>query len=47
MKKIGLIGFFGWGNFGDELFLEVYKEYLGNDFDIEVIHDMDKKPYFS
>jgi polysaccharide pyruvyl transferase WcaK-like protein len=47
MKKIGLIGFFGWGNFGDELFLEVYKEYFGKDFELEVIHNMDKKPYFT
>lgn len=23
--RIGLVGYFGWGNYGDELFLEVYK----------------------
>lgn len=24
--RIGLVGYFGWGNFGDELFVETYKE---------------------
>lgn len=46
-KKVGLIGFFGWGNFGDELFVEVYKQALGPHFDVSVIHDLQKKPYFT
>jgi polysaccharide pyruvyl transferase WcaK-like protein len=47
MKKIGLVGFFGWGNFGDELFVEVYKQFLEPHFEIKVVHDLLKKPYFS
>jgi polysaccharide pyruvyl transferase WcaK-like protein len=47
MKKIGLIGFFGWGNFGDELFVKTYEEYLGKNFIVEVVHDITKRPYFS
>lgn len=47
MKRIGLVGFFGWGNFGDELFVEVYKRYLGPYFEVSVVHDLLKKPYFS
>src|SRR5690606_1999795 len=46
-KRIGLVGFFGWGNFGDELFVEVYKRYLGPHFEVSVVHDLLKKPYFS
>lgn len=46
-KRVGLVGFFGWGNFGDQLFVETYKQVLGPFFDVEVIHDLLKKPYFS
>lgn len=46
-KKIGLVGFFGWGNFGDELFVETYRQALGDDFDLHVLPDMTEKPYFS
>lgn len=45
--KIGLVGYFGWGNFGDELFMEVHKEFLSNDYDLEVVHDQLEAPYFS
>jgi polysaccharide pyruvyl transferase WcaK-like protein len=44
---IGIGGFFGYGNYGDELFLEVYKEHLGKDFRLEVLPDQLEKPYFS
>lgn len=46
-KKIGLVGFFGWGNFGDELFLKAHHHYLGSEFDLEVVHDILERPYFS
>ncbi|HEY1707270.1 MAG TPA: polysaccharide pyruvyl transferase family protein [Rhizomicrobium sp.] len=46
-KKIGLVGFFGWGNFGDELFLEAHKQFLGDLGDIAQINDLTKRPYFS
>jgi len=45
--RVGLVGFFGWGNFGDELFLRVYDQYLGDDFELSVLHDMTRRPYFS
>jgi polysaccharide pyruvyl transferase WcaK-like protein len=45
--KIGLVGYFGWGNFGDELFVEAHKEYLGNEYDLEIVHDKLEAPYFS
>ncbi|MCP5156287.1 MAG: polysaccharide pyruvyl transferase family protein [Ectothiorhodospiraceae bacterium] len=47
MKRVGLVGFFGWGNFGDELFVEVYRQHLGDAFSLAIPHDLLKKPYFS
>lgn len=44
---IGLAGFFGYGNYGDELFVSVFKEYLGDQFDLRFLTDSLKKPYFS
>ena len=46
-KRIGLVGYFGWGNFGDELFLEAHRQHLGGEFELEVIHDLLSEPYFS
>ncbi|WP_299585362.1 polysaccharide pyruvyl transferase family protein [uncultured Microbulbifer sp.] len=46
-KKIGLVGFFGWGNFGDELFVQVFEQWLGDDFELKVLNDLTYKPYFS
>ncbi|WP_193085948.1 polysaccharide pyruvyl transferase family protein [Halomonas sp. FME65] len=45
--KIGLVGYFGWGNFGDELFMEAHKQFLAKDYDLEVVHDKLEQPYFS
>lgn len=44
---LGIVGFFGHGNFGDELFLDVYHEYFGDDYDLVVLPDLLTKPYFS
>lgn len=44
---IGLVGYFGWGNFGDELFVTVLQEWLGEQFELKVMHDLLKRPYFS
>jgi polysaccharide pyruvyl transferase WcaK-like protein len=44
---LGLAGFFGYGNYGDELFLRVFEEHLGADFDLRVLPDQLEAPYFS
>lgn len=44
---IGLAGFFGYGNYGDELFVSVYKEYLSEKFDLRFLSDLPTKPYYS
>jgi len=31
---VGLVGFYGHGNYGDDLFLEVFREHLGRDFEL-------------
>lgn len=45
--KVGLIGFFGWGNYGDELFLDQWHRVLDEHFDARPIHDLLRAPYFS
>jgi len=45
--KVGIGGFFGYGNYGDELFLEVFREHLGAAFELEVLPDRLDSPYFS
>lgn len=47
MKRVGLIGYFGWGNFGDELFVQAHKQHLGGIFDVSVVHDLLEDPYFT
>ncbi|MBV0894069.1 polysaccharide pyruvyl transferase family protein [Microbacterium sp. NC79] len=46
-KAVGLVGFFGHGNYGDELFIDVFQQFLGRDFDLRIIPDLESKPYFS
>jgi len=46
-KRVGLVGYFGWGNFGDELFLKTHKQYLSERYDLSVVHDLLQTPYFS
>jgi polysaccharide pyruvyl transferase WcaK-like protein len=36
---VGVVGFYGHGNYGDELFLEVFREHLGGSFDLRSIID--------
>src|SRR4028118_1926988 len=45
--KVGLVGYFGWGNFGDELFIETHRQYLSRHYDLEVVHDLLTEPYFT
>lgn len=40
--KIGLVGFFGWGNFGDELFIKAHRQYLGDIATLEPINNLIK-----
>lgn len=47
MKRIAMVGYFGWGNFGDELFLEVHRQQLGKKYDLVVANDLLVEPYFS
>lgn len=47
MKKIALVGYFGWGNFGDELFLKVHRQELGKHYELNVANDLLVQPYFS
>lgn len=45
-RRIGLIGFFGWGNYGDELFLRLWQQELSRVGKPEVVHQILKSPYF-
>lgn len=47
MKKIALVGYFGWGNFGDELFIKTHEQHLGKDYDLRIANDLLGEPYFS
>jgi polysaccharide pyruvyl transferase WcaK-like protein len=47
MARIGLVGFFGWGNYGDELFLDNWRRTIGLHHEVEVVHDVLAAPYFS
>jgi polysaccharide pyruvyl transferase WcaK-like protein len=44
---VGLVGFFGWGNYGDELFLHLWRRVLSPYFDVSVMHDLLVPPYLS
>lgn len=43
---IGLAGFFGYGNYGDELFVSVFKEYFADKFDLKILTENLYKPYY-
>jgi polysaccharide pyruvyl transferase WcaK-like protein len=43
---VGLVGFYGPGNYGDELFLDVFRQHLGADMDLGVVFDSPTRPYF-
>lgn len=47
MARIGLVGFFGWGNYGDELFLDHWRRTVGMHHHVSVVHDQLNSPYFS
>lgn len=43
--RVGLVGFFGWGNYGDELMRTVWQTQLP--FETGLVHDIMGKPYFT
>ena len=45
--RVGLVGFYGPGNYGDELFLEVFRQYLGPVADVGVVFESATRPYFT
>ena len=45
--RVGLVGFYGPGNYGDELFLEVFRQHLGPVADVGVVFDSATRPYFA
>lgn len=44
--RIGLVGYFGYGNYGDELFLDVYRKYF-YDCELVVIQDSLTHPHYT
>lgn len=44
---VGIAGFYGHGNYGDELFLEVFEQHLGPHVDLKVLADLPDAPYYS
>jgi polysaccharide pyruvyl transferase WcaK-like protein len=47
MARIGLVGFFGWGNYGDELFHRIWTNSVGTVHETSLVHDKLEYPYFS
>jgi polysaccharide pyruvyl transferase WcaK-like protein len=45
-RRIGLVGYFGYGNYGDELFLDVYRKYF-YDCELIVIQDSITHPIYT
>lgn len=43
--RVGLVGFFGWGNYGDELFLRLWQQRLSASFDVGPVHQLLQPPY--
>ncbi|WP_158548118.1 polysaccharide pyruvyl transferase family protein [Desertihabitans brevis] len=44
--RVGLVGYFGWGNFGDELMFQLWRQRLGGSVDAHRVHDLLHRPYF-
>lgn len=45
--RVGLVGFFEWGNYGDELFVDVYREHLGSHVGLKTVFDVTRRPFTS
>lgn len=46
MARIGLVGFFGWGNYGDELFHRIWQHSVGQFHETQLLHEKLESPYF-
>jgi polysaccharide pyruvyl transferase WcaK-like protein len=46
-RRIGLIGFYGWGNYGDELFIDAFAPALGRAGTMTVLPELESDPYFT
>lgn len=46
-RRVGLVGYFGWGNFGDELMLQVWRNAFRDVAPAEPVHSLLRKPYFT
>lgn len=46
MKRVGLIGFFGWGNFGDELMLRCWSDAFAGSAIARKVNTLLHRPYF-
>ena len=44
-KRIGLVGYFGFGNYGDELFVSVYEKFF-HDCELVRMHDSINAPFY-
>jgi polysaccharide pyruvyl transferase WcaK-like protein len=46
-RRVGLIGFYGWGNYGDELFIDAFAPALGRAGTMTVLPELEADPYFT
>lgn len=47
MARIGLVGFFGWGNYGDELFHRLWERRLSEYHHVTSVAEIHERPYFT
>lgn len=45
-KKIAMVGYYHYGNYGDELFLDVFRKYLP-DYEFVFLQDLLKRPFYN
>ena len=46
MAKIGIVGYYGWGNYGDELFAEAFRQFLAP-HTVVVLPQITTPPYYT
>ncbi len=45
-KTIGLVGYYNFGNYGDELFAQAFRKAMP-EFNFQILHDICERPYFT